>query len=103
MKKLLLLVLVICLPLWVKAQDNHGQAVSRDNLVIRPNSRDYNMVSKGNNHQRVVQMRSQALIRYKQATINRKMAMEKRRTLMQQQLLRKQNVHQRLVQRRRHR
>jgi hypothetical protein len=103
MKKLLLLGLVICLPLWVTGQDNRNQAISRENLVLRPNSRDYNMVSKGNNHQRVVQMRAQAMIRYKQATINRKMAMEKRRTLMQQQLLRKQNVHQRLVQRKRHR
>ncbi|HLO58311.1 MAG TPA: hypothetical protein VK179_06190 [Bacteroidales bacterium] len=101
MKKLLLIGFVICLPFMAKAQDvTVGKTVTRENLTLRPNSRDYNIVNKGNNHQRVIILRSQAMIRNRQALMNRKMAMERRRLIIQQQLMRQQNVHQRMVQRR---
>ena len=74
--------------------------IDRDNLVLRPNSRDYTIVRKGNNHQRVVQMRSQALIRHRQAMINRKMAMERRKSAMRNKMIKQQQIRQRMIRQR---
>jgi len=81
------------------ATQGTGQ-IDRDNLVLRPNSRDYTIVRKGNNHQRVIQMRSQALTRHRQAMINRKMAMERRRSAMRNKMIKQQQIRQRMIRQR---
>ncbi|MBN2814929.1 MAG: hypothetical protein JXQ80_12680 [Bacteroidales bacterium] len=102
MKKLLLpLVFLIVALASAEAQEQTTRPpISRDNLELRPNSRDYTIVRRGNNHQRVVQMRTKALIRHKQAMVNRQVAMEKRRAAMQQQMFRQQNIRQRMIRQR---
>ncbi len=72
-------------------------AIDRNNLQIRPNSRDYAMVRKGNNHQRMLQLRRHELMIHKQAMLNRKWAMDKRRKYTQQKMLRQQQNRQRMV------
>ncbi len=72
-------------------------SINRENFTLRPNSRDYAIIRKGNNHQRMVQLRSQAMIRHRQALQNRKMSMEHRRTALQRQMIRQQQVRQRMV------
>ncbi len=106
MKKLLIAGMLFCIPLLCsQAQDKPKipveTTINRDNLTLRPNSRDYAIIRKGNNHQRMVQIRQQAMHRNKQAIINRKMAMEHRRMLLQQDMLRQQNIHQRMIRHRR--
>ena len=81
------------------ATQGAGQ-IDRDNLVLRPNSRDYTIVRKGNNHQRVIQIRSQALTRHRQAMINRKMAMERRRSTMRNKMIKQQQIRQRMIRQR---
>ena len=71
--------------------------IDRNNLQIRPNSRDYAMVRKGNNHQRMLQMRKHELMVRKQAMLNRKWAMDKRRKYTHQKMLRQQQYRQRLI------
>ncbi len=77
-----------------------AQRISRDNLAIRPNSREYNIIRKGNNHQRVIQMRAQAMLRHKQAMLNRKVAMDRRRVVQQQKLMKQQQIRQRMIRQR---
>jgi len=74
--------------------------INRDNLVIRPNSRDYTIVRKGNNHQRILQIRTQAMVRYRQAMLNRKTAMAHRRIHLQQRMIRQQQIKQRMIRQR---
>lgn len=77
-----------------------SQHINRENLAIRPNSRDYNIIRKGNNHQRVIQMRTQAMLRHKQAMLNRKVAMDRRRVVQQQKLMKQQQIRQRMIRQR---
>lgn len=102
MKKLLLPVIFLTMALALaEAQEQAPRPpINRDNLVLRPNSRDYTIVRRGNNHQRIVQMRTKALLRHKQAVMNRQVAMEKRRAAMQQQMFRQQNIRQRMIRQR---
>jgi len=107
MKKLILL-LLLCTPVLLLAQEQPTapgtSGINRESMTLRPNSRDYNIVRKGNNHQRLIQLRSQAMMRNKQALMNRKMAMEQRRIYIQKQMFRQQKMHQRMIrQRGRHR
>ncbi len=104
MKRLIL----ICLS-WIAFLTVYGQeqtsvqqhaAIERDNLVIRQNSRDYAIVRKGNNHQRMLQIRSQVMLRQKQAIMNRNMAMDRRRQIIQRRMLRQQQIRQRMIRRR---
>jgi len=74
-----------------------NKGIDRENLALRPNSRDYTIVRKGNNHQRIIQMRSQAMIRHRQAMLNRKMTMERHRSGMQQRMIKQQHIRQRMV------
>lgn len=103
MKKLILLFLLGS-PVLLLAQEQQTtpgtSGINRENLVLRPNSRDYNIVRKGNNHQRMIQIRTQAMMRNKQALMNRKMAMERRRVQIQQQMFRQQKIHQRMIRQR---
>lgn len=105
MRKIVILVFLLCIPV-VKSvgqerlQPSGESRINRDNLVLRPNSRDYTIVRKGNNHLTMVQMRTRALIRSKQAILNRQMAMERHRTSMQQQMIRQHNIRQRMVRQR---
>ena len=52
----------------VQAQDAPAMpevpAIDRNNLVIRQNSRDYAIVRKGNNHQRIMQIRAEVMMRF---------------------------------------
>jgi hypothetical protein len=102
MKKYLLLGLLS----WFSILILHGQEqpksvatapISLDNLTLRPNSRDYAIIRKGNNHQRIIQLRTQAMIRHSQAMQNRKMSMEHRKTALQRQMIRQQQVRQRMI------
>jgi hypothetical protein len=101
MKKLFILGFSLCFPLFYSHAQNIPEEdkkdITRENLTLRPNSRDYNIVRKGNNHQRLVQFRSQAMMRNKQALLNRQIAMERRRQHLQQQMMRKQNLRQRMI------
>ncbi len=105
MKRMLLIgLMALTGNLAVMAQDQpstkgSGQ-IDRDNLVLRPNSRDYNIVRKGNNHQRVIQMRTHALVRHRQAMINRKMAMERRRSAIRNKMIKQQQIRQRMIRQR---
>lgn len=82
------------------ALEKEGPVISRENLVIRPNSRDYTIVRKGNQHQRVLQARSQAMMRHRQAMLNRKMSMERRKMYYQQRMIRQQQIRQRMIKQR---
>src|SRR3990172_3136546 len=104
MKKFLLLgmlwVPLVGLHAQEPALEKEGPVISRENLVIRPNSRDYTIVRKGNQHQRVLQARSQAMMRHRQAMLNRKMSMERRRMYYQQRMVRQQQIRQRMIKQR---
>jgi hypothetical protein len=102
MKKYILLGLLS----WFSFLILHGQEqpkppskmpISSENFTLRPNSRDYAIIRKGNNHQRMIQVRSQAMMRHRQALQNRKMSMEHRKTALQRQMIRQQQVRQRMV------
>jgi len=102
MKKFLLLGLLACSASFLAKSQQQSQSpgvsqVNRDNLTLRPNSRDYTLVKKGNNHQRVIQMRTQAMMMHKQAMLNRKMSMDRRRVSMQQKMFRQQQIRQRMI------
>jgi hypothetical protein len=101
MKKVLLLgtflfsfILVYCQNLKPTSAESK---IDRNNLQIRPNSRDYAMVSKGNEHQRMLRLRTHDMMLHKQALLNRKQAMDRRRQNMQQRMLRQQQNRQRLI------
>jgi len=104
MKRLLFFGFFVCSSLLLLGQNQQGaevpSGINRNNLTIRPNSRDYTIVRKGNNHQQMLQMRSQAMMMNRQAMLNRKMAMERRRQYMQQQMFRQQQMRQRLIRQR---
>jgi hypothetical protein len=104
MKRLLCFSLLVGSSMLLFAQQQEAPqgttGINRNNLTIRPNSRDYTIVRKGNNHQQMLQMRTQAMMMHRQATMNRKMAMERRRQYMQQQMLRQQQVRQRMIKQR---
>lgn len=104
MRKFLLLGLLVCsasaIAFGQEPQLSGESRISRDNLTLRPNSRDYNIVQRGNNHQRVIQMRTQAMVRHKQAMLNRKMAMEKRRVFLRQKMMKQQQIRQRMIRQR---
>lgn len=105
MKKILLLgILVVLSPLIALSQDQSrtGQTAPAlpERIPLRPNSRDYTIIRKGNNHQRIVQMRNKTMIRNRQAMLNRKMAMEHRREITQQRMFRQQQIRQRMIRQR---
>ena len=105
MRKFLLFGLLVCSPVCVAvAQEQTGSVnsgqVNPHNMKLRPNSRDYSFVRKGNNHQRIVQVRREAMIRQRQATLNRKMAMDHQRKAMQQRMIRQQQIKQRMIRQR---
>lgn len=105
MKKYLLLGLLICLSILPMLGQDQPQTpgskqIDRNNLALRPNSRDYTIIRKGNNHQRVIQMRSQAMIRHRQAMMNRKMAMERRRSATRNKMIKQQQIRQRMIRQR---
>ena len=105
MKKLLLLGLLTCSSILAALGQDQPKSpdkvpINRDNLTLRPNSRDYTIVRKGNNHQRVIQLRKQAMMRNRQALLNRKMAMEHRIIAMQQKMIRQQRIRQRMIRQR---
>lgn len=104
MKKIFLLGLILgCLTLAHAQNPPESVAappIDRDNLQIRPNSRDYMMVLKGNDHQRILQNRKNAVMLRRQAILNRHMAMERRRALMQKKMIRQQQVRQRMIRQR---
>lgn len=102
MKKVLIAGVLTCSGLFTvigqdKPQTTGSAPVRHENLTLRPNSRDYVIVRKGNNHQRIVQLRPRAFIRNRQALLNRKMAMERRRAIIRQRMIRQQQIRQRMV------
>lgn len=107
MKKIYLICLFVLGHIIVYGQDPAPPAPNRQpdrsRLVIRPNSRDYAIVRKGNNHQRMLQIRTEIMIRQKQAIINRKMAMERRRQIIQRRIIRQQQIRQRMIRQRKSR
>jgi hypothetical protein len=105
MKKYLLLGLLICgsalpAPGQEPPRSPGTAGIDRNNLALRPNSRDYTVIRKGNNHQRIIQMRSQALTRNRQAMLNRKMAMERRKSAMRSKMIKQQQIRQRMIRQR---
>jgi hypothetical protein len=105
MKKLLLAGFLACtclIPLTAqdKPQPQKSKPIERTNMTLRPNSRDYTILRKDNNHQRMIQMRSQALVRHRQATLNRQMALEKHRSYMRHKTIRQQQIKQRMIRQR---
>jgi hypothetical protein len=104
MKKLFLIVVFFLSITFANGQNDPQLPVksdiNRDNLIIRPNSRDYMIVRKGNNHQRLFQIRTQAMVKYRQAMLNREMAMEHRRIDLQQHMIRQQQIRQRMIRQR---
>ena len=104
MKAIYVIVAWVLFLLPVQAQDAPAvpqvPAIDRNNLVIRQNSRDYAIVRRGNNHQRIMQIRAEVLIRQRQAIINRRIAMDRRRQLIQQRMIRQQKIRQRMIRQR---
>jgi len=104
MNKVYILGLLLLAPFLAHTQDPPVTAttppIDRNNLQIRPNSRDYLMVLKGNDHQRVLQNRKKALLLRRQAIVNRRMAMDRRRELVQKKMFRQQQVRQRMIRQR---
>ena len=101
MKKILLLGLFLGSLSIAHAQNppaaSPPEQIDRNNLMIRPNSRDYMMVRKGNDRQRIIQNRKNALMMRRLAIMNRRHAMDRRRELLQQKMMRQQQVRQRLI------
>lgn len=71
--------------------------IDRHNLQIRPNSRDYTMVRRGNEHQRLLMFRIHDKMIRRQALLNRKQAMDRQREMMQHRMIRQQLNRQRMV------
>ena len=107
MKKILFIYLFLFTLILVNGQDPIPQVqnrqLDRSKLVIRPNSRDYAIIRKGNNHQRMLQIRTEIMIRQRQAILNRKMAMERRRQVIQRRIIRQQQIRQRMIRQRKSR
>jgi hypothetical protein len=74
--------------------------ITKSNITIRPNSRDYNMVRRGNNNQRMIQIRRKAMMKYRKATANRKLAIRRKRNLMIYKMIRNRKLHQQMMQQR---
>lgn len=104
MKKILFVFLLFLTGIVAYGQDPtipaQSQGIDRSSLTIRPNSRDYAIVRKGNNHQRMLQIRTEIMIRQRQAILNRKMAMERRRQIIQRRIIRQQQIRQRMIRQR---
>lgn len=104
MKKIVLLSTGFLLFALLFSQGQESSAVSqinKSNITIRPNSRDYNMVRRGNNNQRMIQIRRQAMMKYRKATANRRLAIRRRRNLMIYKMVRNRKIHQQMIQQRR--
>ena len=71
--------------------------IDKSAITIRPNSRDYTIVRIGNNYQRTIQIRRQAMLRYKRATNNRKIAIQRRRNMMISKMARQRRLKQRII------
>jgi hypothetical protein len=102
MKKALLSVFILCYFLALNAQVSPAPEKQPDikSMVIRPNSRDYAIVRRDNNHQRILQIRREIMIQKRQAIINRQILMERRRQINRERLLRQQQIRQRMIRRR---
>jgi hypothetical protein len=101
MKKVLVFFLLLFSLTLVYGQNQQPPAaktvIDRNNLKIRPNSRDYTMVRKGNNHQRILQLHTHAMMLRKQAILNRKQAMDRRREYLQTRMIKQQQNRQRMI------
>ncbi len=81
-------------------QTNGGNKPDKFTLEPRPNSREYAVVLKGNDHERVLLMRKMSMLRYRQGAMNRKLLMQRRRQMINRQMIRQRRIHQQIMQRR---
>jgi hypothetical protein len=82
------------------SQEPSVAAISKMNnaeITLRPNSRDYAITRIGNNYQRIIQIRSQAMTRYKKAMMNRKTAIQRRRNIMNIKMNRQRRLQQHMI------
>ncbi len=76
------------------------QAIGKNNLELRPNSRDYAVVRSDNDHRHIIRARKMATMRQRQALMNRKIMMRRRQQIMNQRMIRQQRIRQQMIQRR---
>jgi hypothetical protein len=74
--------------------------VDKNRLVLRPNSRDYAVVRRDNNHRHIIRARRMAVVRHKQAIMNRRLMMRRRQQIMNQRMIRMRRMRQNMIRRR---
>jgi hypothetical protein len=76
------------------------KVIDKNKLVLRPNSRDYAVVRRDNNHRHIVHARRMTVIRNRQAIMNRRLMMRRRQQIMNQRMIRMRRIRQQMIQRR---
>lgn len=77
-----------------------NQPIDINKIGLRPNSRDYEIIRSDNNHRPVIRARKIAMVRHRQALMNRRMMMQRRQQMMRQRMIRQQRIRQQIIQRR---
>lgn len=76
------------------------KVIDKNRLVLRPNSRDYAVLRRDNNHKHIIRARRMAAIRHRQAIMNRRLMMRRRQQIMNQRMIRMRRIRQQMIRRR---
>lgn len=99
---LLILFLVISAHPLFSQQEMKKNIDPAGTMVLRANTRDQIIISRGNMHQKMMRQRRQEIIRKNQMQMQRKMQMQQRRRIIHQQQIRRKHALQQPILRRRH-
>lgn len=104
MKKLFIIAAAAFFAVVVYSQESQknktNQPVDIKKFELRPNSRDYEIIRSDNDHRPVIRARKIAMVRHRQAIMNRRMMMQRRQQMMRQRMIRQQRIRQQMIQRR---
>ena len=76
------------------------RVIDKNKLELRPNSRDYAIIRRDNDHRHIIRARKMAVIRQRQAIMNRRLLMRRRQQIMNQRMMRQQRIRQQMIRRR---
>lgn len=70
-----------------------------EKMVLRANTRDQMMISRGNMHQKMIRQRKQEIMRKNQMQMQRRMQMQQHRRVIRHQQIRRKNAQRQAMQR----
>lgn len=74
--------------------------IDKNNLELRPISREYTIIRSDNDHRHIIRARKMATMRQRQAIMNRRFMMRRRQQIMNQRMIRRQRIRQQMIRRR---